>query len=218
MLDYYLVNGLEVRQKVVSDLSFSTDDLLWPSSRDHKVGETKQRTSTRSRRMMNVTVTEILVSDYSYANKNFFSPPPSKKRPQILISTYYFESKVIFALEKQNTFTSHNGNSHNSCKEHTIIIYNKFLPSALRWFDANKGVLWAVLVIRGFFQPLQLLHSDSGSLPQLQRESSSKRSESSKDMRSASSIHSNIAPTLQFQKRLDNSTPIADQTVHSVVA
>lgn len=68
------------------------------------------------------------------------------------------------------------------------------LPSALRWLDAKSGVPWVVLTARGFFQPLQLLHSDSGSLPQLHRESSSNRSESSNDMRSPSSIHSNMIP------------------------
>lgn len=68
------------------------------------------------------------------------------------------------------------------------------LPSALRWLEAKSGVPWVVLTARGFFQPLQLLHSDSGSLPQLHRESSSNRSESSNDMRSPSSIHSNMVP------------------------
>lgn len=48
--------------------------------------------------------------------------------------------------------------------------------------------------LEGFFQPRQLLHNDSGSELQLQRESSSKRSESSKLKRSISSGFHSAAP------------------------
>ena len=64
-------------------------------------------------------------------------------------------------------------------------------PSPLRWLDASWGNWLTAWVARGFFHPRQLLHSDSGSLPQLHSESSSNLSESSNDIRSPSS-HSNI--------------------------
>lgn len=56
-----------------------------------------------------------------------------------------------------------------------------------------KPPLPAPLPAAGFFQPRQLLHSDSGSELQLQRESSSKRMESSKLKRSISSGFHSLA-------------------------